>query len=318
MTTQIAILGLNLTGQSLGLALSARQFPVTGFDPKAEVAQAAQKLGAVQRTHWHMGQAVREADLTLVCLPVAEQREALAAIADDFKPGSAILCVGPLLAPPLAWTAEVLPADRYSLALHPLLSPDLPYQSAPRANLFKHGLWALAPGPTCNAEVLQLVNGLAAVSGAAPYFVDPQEHDGLMGGASGLPLALAWVLMRTATAAPGWPEMRKVADYGFATATAALTNTEQGAAALLANRAPVLRYLEAAQAELQRLHAQIANGEAAALDEALREAADYRATWLAENAHGDWEAPEKPPTETLSMGNNLRRFLVGGLFDRRK
>src|SRR5512139_971242 len=100
MTTQISILGLDLIGQSLGLALSAREFPVTGFAPRPEMAQEAQKRGAVRQVKWNISQ--------------------------DFRPGSTVVSVSPLLAAPLAWATEVLPADRNFMALHPLISPARP------------------------------------------------------------------------------------------------------------------------------------------------------------------------------------------------
>jgi prephenate dehydrogenase len=320
MTTQITILGLDLIGQSLGLALSARDFPVTGFDPLLETAQAAQKLGAVRQTKWNMAHAVAEADLTLVCLPLAEQREALDAVAQDFRPGSTVVGVSPLLAVSLAWAAEVLPPDRYFIALHPLTSPARPYEKTPKvtpsADLFKQGQWAMAPSATCAPEALQLVNGLANVTGASPYFVDPAEHDGLMAGASALPILLAGALMGTAAASPGWTEMRKVADHGFATATAALDN-DQAFAALSPNRQNVLRYLDATLNELRALREKLAADDQAALAAALTEAAMRRAAWLADCARGDWDAPEKPAPALPTAGEALKRFLVGGLFERR-
>ena len=151
MATQVTILGLNLMGKSLGLALSARDFPVMGFDPKMDVAQEAQKLGAVRQFKWNMAQAVEHADLTLVCLPLADQREVLDVLAKDFPPGSTVVSVAPLLSGPLAWAAQGLASDRHFLALHPLLSPAVPYAedrtNTPSADLFRHGLWALAPQP---------------------------------------------------------------------------------------------------------------------------------------------------------------------------
>ncbi len=321
MTTQISILGLDSIGQSLGLALSARDFPVTGFAPRPETAQAAQKRGAVRQVKWNMAHAVKGAHLTLVCLPLAEQRDALDAVAQDFMPGSAVVSVSPLLAAPLKWAAEVLPADRHFIALHPLLSPARPFEEgqglSPSADLFKQGQWAIAPSATCAPEALELVTGLANVAGALPYFVDPAEHDGLIGGASALPALLAKVLMDAATASPGWTEMRKVAEHNFATATAALGD-EQALAALRFNRENALRYLDAALAELKSLREKLAAEDPAALTEGLNEAAARRAAWLADYVRGDWETPESPAAPLPTPGGELKRFLVGGLFDRSK
>jgi len=320
MTTEITILGMDLIGQSLGLALTARDFPVTGFAPQLEMAREAEKRGAVSQVKWNMAQAVAGADLTLVCLPLAEQREALDAVAQDFRAGSAVVCVAPLLAAPLEWAAQVLPPDRHFIALHPLTNPARPEENAssltPSADLFKHGQWAMALSATCAPEALQLVNGLANVAGASPYFVDPVEHDGLMGGASALPVLLARALMGAATASPGWAEMRKLADHGFATATAALDD-DQALAALWHNRKNAMRYLDAALAEMKALREKLAAEDPADLAKALDDAAERRAIWLADSARGDWEAPERAAPALPTSGESLKRFLVGGLFDRR-
>jgi len=103
----------------------------------------------------------------------------------------------------------------------------------------------------------------------------------------------------------------------FATATAALGD-EQALAALRFNRENALRYLDAALAELKSLREKLAAEDPAALAEALNEAAARRAAWLADYARGDWETPESPAAPLPTPGGELKRFLVGGLFDRSK
>ena len=53
-------------------------------------------------------------------------------------------------------------------------------------------------------------------------------------------------------------------------------------------------------------------------DEALQEAAERRATWLADCARGDWDAPETTAPAAPTVSESLKRFVVGGLFDRKK
>ncbi len=62
----------------------------------------------------------------------------------------------------------------------------------------------------------------------------------------------------------------------------------------------------------------MAAGDAAALDQTLQEAAELRAGWLADKARGDWDTPEKAAPEMPKAGDSLKRFLVGGLFDRKR
>ncbi len=131
-----------------------------------------------------------------------------------------------------------------------------------------------------------------------------------------MPILLAKALMGASTASPGWAEMRKLADHGFATATAALDD-DQALAVLWHNRKNAMRYLDAALAEMKALREKLAAEDPADLAKVLDDAAERRATWLADSARGDWEAPERAAPALPTSGESLKRFLVGGLFDRR-
>jgi prephenate dehydrogenase len=317
MPVQVSILGLQRLGGSLGLALNAHSgLALTGFDDDPDAARVALSRGVVQKAEWNLISAVEGADLVLMALPLARQRELLAAFAASVREGCVIASVSPLLAPPIGWAAQSLTGERHFVACHPVLNPAQLHTGetgldAARADLFKRGLWALAAAPTCAPEALKLMGDLATLLGASPYFVDPAEHDGLMGGVDALPALLACALLQAAGASPGWGEMRKFTDRGFATATDPLAETDS--ATLVFNRESALRYLDAALEALQALRQKIADGHGAALDEALAEAAERRAKWLSDRQRGEWEKPEKPQVEMPSAGESLSHLFFGGL-----
>jgi prephenate dehydrogenase len=230
-----------------------------------------------------------------------------------------VIGLSPLLGPPLAWAAELLPAEQHFVAVHPILNPAHLYDDdtgldAAQANLFEQGLWALASAPACAPEAVKLANDLGHLLQATPYFIDPAEHDGLMGAVNALPALLAWALMRVAVASSGWAEMRKVADRAFATATLALGEADP--AAVQHNRDNVLRYLDAALAELQSLRAEIANGHTLAVAETLAEAETRRAAWRGERQRGEWEAVSAKP-DLPTAGETMQRIFTGGWLGRK-
>jgi prephenate dehydrogenase len=323
MTVNVTVVGLGRVGGSLARRLVAQdQIRLAGYDRDTGLARAAQNQGALHKAHLNMLEAVEVADLVLLTGPLAEQHEALRLIAPELRPGSVTATVGPLLAPPLAWAAELLAgrAERHFIACHPAFNPtqlysgETGYEAASPA-LFERGLWAIAPAPGCAPEAARLVSDLVRLLGAFAYFVDPAEHDGLAAASEALPALLALVLMQAAAGSPGWSETRKIAERSFATATVAVVEADPDV--LAANRENTLRYLDAALAELQTLRQQLAGGEAAALEAAMAQAAERRAAWLADRQKGDWEhlgeAQPKLPTAT----NMLGRFLVGGLLSKR-
>jgi len=319
----ISIIGMGRVGGSLGRRLmSGSQARVTGYDQTASLAIDARRAGALHKSQVNLFQAIEGADLVLLTGTLAEQRENLRLIAPELRAGSVTVLIGPLLAPPLAWAAEFLAgrAERHVVACHPAFNPAQLYSGeagfeSSRADLFERGLWALAPAPGCSAEALRLVADLARLVGAFPYFMDPAEHDGLAAATEALPALFAVALLRAAAASPGWPEAQRVAERALATATVALVDADT--AALRANRENALRYLDAALAELQSLRQHLAADEAAAVDEALGEAAQRRQAWLADRQRGDWEHLGEASLNLPSSADMMGRLLVGGLLSRR-
>ena len=130
-----------------------------------------------------------------------------------------------------------------------------------------------------------------------------------------LPALLAMALMQAAATSPGWSESRKIADRSLATATVALVEADP--AALRANRENVLRYLDAALAELQALRRGCRRAKPRRSTRRLAQAADRRAAWLAERQRGDWERLGETQSAMPTASDMLGRFLVGGLLSKR-
>jgi prephenate dehydrogenase len=322
MTIKIALLGLDHLTGSIGLGLKERaELRLIGFDRDPDRARLAQARGVVQQAHWNVMDATDGVDLILLGGPLADQPQWLEAVAPNLREGAVVASLGPLLAAPLGWAAKHIAAGRHFVAAHPILNPallhtgDLGLDGAHK-ELFTNGVWALAAPPECAPEALKLIGDLAALLGAAPYFVDAAEHDGLMGAVEALPALTALALLRAANASPGWHEMRKVADRDFATATFALAHAETDA--LLLNRENVLRYLEAAIGELQSAREAVAADNRAVLEQLLAEAATRRAQWQADRARGEWDAEAQPHVEVPTFGESMSRMLTGGLFRRKK
>lgn len=313
MATQISLLGLGRLGGSLALALKDNpNVQVVGYDREAGAAAKS----AVSRMAGSPAQTVDGADLVILALPLDEQRAMLDSIGGKVREGGVIMSLSPVLRAPLDWAAS-LPAGRYFVAAHPTVNPEqlLNPSSAPQADLFARGLWALAPGRGCVPEAVQLASDFAVLLGAKPYFIDPLEHDGLMGGAEALPVLFAWALMQTAAKSAGWPDLRKMADERFAAATALLADAER--APLLLNRDSALQYLDRALVELESLREKLQAADAADLDQLLADADRRRAKWLAEKRRADWQEPEPVSGDVPTVGSMLGHLFAGNLFSKK-
>lgn len=318
MTLQITLIGLGRVGVSLGLALKrspAAGLKLTGHDRDLTRAKAAQARGAIDAAEWNLPAACENADAIFLCLPASELEAAFEDVAPHTKPGCVITDTAPIKGPVLEWAAG-LPEDRYYVGGTPIPNPAYLHENttgleAARADLFDKGLWALVPEADASPEALQLINDLARLAGATPFFIGAVELDALTAGTQVLPGLLAASLMQAVAAAPDWSDGRKLADRTFATATAPLSFQSPPAvrAAALLNSANVLRLLDDQLARLAKLRQAIAAGDGEALDGLLTEAALARETWLSKRLAANWEAEELPKNTMPSAGSVLRNMI---------
>lgn len=320
MTLQITLIGLGRIGVSLGLALKRQAasagLKIVGHDRDHSNAKAAQARGAVDTAEWNLPAACDAADAIFLCLPASQLESALQDVAANAKAGCVVTDTAPLKGPVMGWAAASLPADRHYVGGAPILSPAQLHDNATgadaaRADLFERGLWALVPDADAPPEALKLVSDLARLAGATPFFVGALELDALMAGIQTLPHLSAAGLMQAVAASPDWPDGRKLADRGFATATAPLSFHSPAAvrAEALLNSANVLRLLDAQLAGLTAMRQAIAAGDSAALEAVLTEAALAREGWLARRLAADWEAEELPRQTMPSVGSMLRNMI---------
>ena len=71
MTLQLTVVGLDQTGVSFGLALASVKDKLVriGHDPAQKRSNAVETLGAFDKVHFRLNEAVRDADIVLLCLP---------------------------------------------------------------------------------------------------------------------------------------------------------------------------------------------------------------------------------------------------------
>jgi prephenate dehydrogenase len=315
-TARIAFVGLTRWSAALAQGLAGRSEArrvLYADDP--ELARDAQKNGAFTASDWNLISAIDGAQVVVTSGPVARQAELITAFAAELAPEASVVALTPVFGPILA-TAAALPAGRGLAAAHPLFDPALQVEAEPdwrgaKGDDFANGAWLLASAPGAGADTaLALAGQLArAVKAQACYF-DPAEHDLAAAGAEGAPQLLATALLAAASR-PGWHELRRAADRGFATATRAVDNATAGD--WLANRDALTGEIDALTAELTRLRAALQSHDEATLAAALDVGQRQRAAWLQARASSDWDPSSDSRTLVPSLSETLGRMLFGGL-----
>jgi prephenate dehydrogenase len=302
MTTEIVLIGLDVVGASIGMALAKAELDAsrTGYDPDGATARAARTLGAVDRLAFKPEQAASKADLVIVNSSPELVRSQIEALGRVLKPGSVILDISPSKTETFAWASTALPEERNYIGGTPVVNPVHLHDShqewtTPRPDLFEGGLFALMIPPKTSERAIDMVLGLVQVMGATPFFIEPAEADAVAAVAEGLPTLAGSALIRVATGAVGWREIRRMAGRRFASTAASGVSEDAAwlASALQHNRSNVLARLDDLLAELQEFRTMLAEEDKEALTERLASASHAFHGWRHDRNLSDWGREEK-------------------------
>lgn len=314
--TKISIVGLDVLGQSLGMALrqSNGDFIVVGHDPDPEATRAAKRSGAVDRTEWNLHNACDEASLLITTSPLQDLEELLRQVQEDLAPGAVIVAVGEVLSSAQEIARRVLSGPHF-VAIHPVLT-QAGGELSPSAQLFHGAQICIASSLETAPEALELVNNLVHNLEAKPLYIDPTEHDGIVSLLEQLPKLVGAALMQVSSQAPGWKDGQKLAGRTFAHSTDIGDDPAALATALHANRLHLSRSLDALEEALVHWRSLLEQADEAALRDGLSQAIDQRRQWARNVELKEWEPPLTPPPE--EQPGLFRQMFFGDLFRPRR
>jgi prephenate dehydrogenase len=180
------IVGTGLIGGSLGLALRARGWHVTGWDHAEAVSQRALELGAIDEIGRDFG-----ADISFVATPVGVVRQAVTALLDGGAP--LVTDVASVKTPLL----DLMENPRY-VGGHPMAGSELEGVDGSRADLFEGATWVLTPVAGTHDDAFAAVRAVVSSLGASVVAIPPDRHDSLVATVSHVPHLTAATMMRLA------------------------------------------------------------------------------------------------------------------------
>ena len=328
MSTQITIIGLGQIGASIGMALKDKKTSLhrVGYDKDQGVARDAETQGVVDQIKG-IPEAIQEADIVLLCLPLGEMRVTLQKIGLRLKENAIVMDTAPLKSSMIEWTKATLPAGRFYIGLVPAVTmdavsaPEMGFKAA-RPDLFKNTVMVVDAPPGTPYEVEQLAMNLARLLDAKPMLADIAESDGLMTSAHLLPQLTSAALLDATIDQPGWADARKLAGRPFVGVTGGLAYYDDPASlkeAALANRPAVIHALDVLMASLKGLRDDIEKGDVEALQDRLGQAFDARERWLDERGAAEWLREGGDAQELPELGEQILQTLFGSrVIDRNK
>lgn len=198
--TSVAIIGLGLIGGSTGLAVRAMlpDVATTGWDVDPDVRQRAAERGLVAQVCDTAGEAVKNADLVVFCVPVGAMEEAARAIAPSLRSDAIVSDVGSSKASVAAALARALPGATI-IPAHPVAGTENSGPDAGFAELFTHRWCILTPPEGASAEAVARLSEFWEGLGATVEIMEPAHHDLVLAVTSHIPHLIAYTIVGTAS-----------------------------------------------------------------------------------------------------------------------
>ncbi len=288
MIQRLTLIGAGLIGGSFALALRAA-FPglqVTLFDHNAEHAAQAVAQGLGQRAATSLADAVLHADLVMLAVPVGALPALFADLAPLLDAHTVLTDVGSTKADVLAAAAAALGAalPRF-VPGHPISGAERSGPGAAQAGLYRGRRVVLCPSDVTDPSAIALVQSLWERTGAEVHVLTAAQHDAVFAAVSHLPHLLSFALVDALAARDNGALLFSYAAGGFRDFTRiAASHPAMWRDIALANRDALLAELDAYQAALARLRAQVAEGNAVELEATFQRARAARVRWGQEHS----------------------------------
>ena len=197
---RIAIIGLGLLGGSIGLAVAER-LPgaiTTGYDADPATRTRARERGLVGNVCDSAAEAVREADLVILCVPVGAMGAAAAEIAPALADGAVISDVGSSKQS-VARTLEAALPGRLVIPAHPVAGTERSGPDAGFASLFDSRWCIITPPAGADLALVSRLSAFWEALGAKVELMDAGHHDLVLAITSHLPHLIAYTIVGTAS-----------------------------------------------------------------------------------------------------------------------
>ena len=197
---RVTIIGIGLIGSSLARALKAGGLArhVAAHDTDAGVRAIAEKLGVADSVHESLGEAVADADLVVLAVPVGVYRAIATAMSPHLAGGAIVTDVGSVKEEVFRAVKAVLPAGIHLVPGHPVAGTEHSGPEAGFAELFKDRWAILTPEKGTDEKAVERVAEMWRQVGSDVEIMDAAHHDRVLAITSHLPHLIAYTIVATA------------------------------------------------------------------------------------------------------------------------
>lgn len=280
---KIALVGVGLLGGSLALAIRERRLAdqVQGFVRRESSLSECDAAGLPGFATRDLSAVVRDADLVILCTPLAQMKDLARKMAPALKPGAIVSDVGSVKASVIA-DLEGMVADTgaHFVGAHPMAGSEKTGVRAARADLFHNAVCVITPTTSSPAPAVQALEEFWRDAGTRTVRMTAALHDEFVARCSHLPHVLAAALVNLVLDPAHPREQALLCANGFRDTTRIASGSpEMWRDIVLANSKSLGAALDGLLRQLAELRVAMERGDAAAVERFFAEARERREGW---------------------------------------
>lgn len=278
---RVALIGIGLIGSSIARVMRRDGLAgtIVACARTDETLKTVMSLGLADEVTKDAAEAVRDADLVMICTPVLTYGAIAAAIAPSLKPGAIVTDVGSVKASAIKAVMPHLPEGVHFVPGHPIAGTENSGPEAGFDTLFEGRWFLITPPPGTDQAAIDKVAELWSRAGSNIDYLEPEHHDQVLAITSHLPHLIAYTIVGTATDLEDHikSEVVKYSASGFRDFTRiAASDPVMWRDIFIANRDAVLEMLGRLSEDLAGLQRAIRVGDGDTLEALFRRTREIR------------------------------------------
>jgi len=285
---KVTIIGVGLLGGSLGLALKKRGLAdqVVGYVRRAASVAECEKAKAVDVCTCDLSAAVADADLIVLCTPLAQMLPLLKEMRPAIKRGVIITDVGSVKATVVKeLESRVAKLGAHFIGSHPMAGAEKTGVAAARAELFTNAVCVVTSTKKSHPPSVKKLKSFWEAVGARVLQLAPDLHDELVSRSSHLPHVAAATLANLVLDPKHSKSQPLLCANGFRDTTRVASGSpEMWRDIAMANRKNLAKSLEVFIRDLKKFQNLLKKGDAQAAEKFFQSGKQRRDAWCAKCA----------------------------------
>jgi prephenate dehydrogenase len=197
LINRLVIIGVGLIGGSLARVLREKGEvgEIVGVGRGAKNLIRAVELGVIDRYTHDPAEAVKDADMVFLSIPVCSIAAMTERIAPALAPGCIVTDGGSVKGEIVAACEPLMPAGTYFVGGHPIAGTEKSGVEASFAALYENRRCILTPTKATEPDALKKVARMWEIAGSEVVLMDSIKHDRVLAAISHLPHMVAYALV---------------------------------------------------------------------------------------------------------------------------